>query len=153
MVVELKQLHTNLYDSDYHLWVEETVRRLEAKDFDNIDLVNLIEEVSDLSRRQKKKLKNLLIKLFEHLLKLKCWKAERINNKGHWEGEILNFRQQINDELQDSPSLEPYLSEILIECFQKGRALASKRSQLPLETFPDSPIGDMEQVLDEDWLP
>ena len=117
MGVELKQSQTNLYDLDFHLWVEETIKRLQEKDFENIDLENLIEEISDLSHRQKKKLKNLLIRLFEHLLKLKYWKAERINNTGHWEREILNFRQQINDELQDSPSLRPYLSEILSECF------------------------------------
>ena len=41
----------------------------------SLDLENLIEEVSDLSRREKKKLKNLLIKLFEHLLKLTYWRA------------------------------------------------------------------------------
>ena len=153
MVSKLKQLTKNLYDTDYNLWVEETVKKLQAKDFDALDLENLIEEVSDLSRREKRKLKNLLIKLFEHLLKLTYWEAAREYNQGHWSAEILNFRQQINDELKDSPSLKPYLSDIFIECYQKGRAIASKRSQLPLDTFPSSPIGNIEQILDENWLP
>ena len=153
MVSKLKQLTKNLYDTDYNLWVEETVKKLQAKDFDALDLENLIEEVSDLSRREKRKLKNLLIKLFEHLLKLTYWKVEREYNQGHWEAEILNFRQQINDELKDSPSLKPYLSDIFIECYQKGRAIAAKRSQLPLDTFPSSPIANIEQILDENWLP
>ena len=74
MVSKLKQLTKNLYDTDYNLWVEETVKKLQAKDFDALDLENLIEEVSDLSRREKRKLKNLLIKLFEHLLKLTYWR-------------------------------------------------------------------------------
>ena len=153
MVSDLEQLQKSLYDTDYNLWIEETVQKLQAKNFENLDLENLIEEVSDLSRREKKKLKNLLIKLFEHLLKLTFWEAEREYNRGHWEGEILNFRQQINDELEDSPSLKPYLLDIFLECYQKGRAIASKRSQLPLNTFPSSPIGNLEQILDEDWLP
>ncbi len=153
MVSKLKQLTKNLYDTDYNLWVEETVKKLQAKDFESLDLENLIEEVSDLSRREKKKLKNLLIKLFEHLLKLTYWKVEREYNQGHWEAEILNFRQQINDELKDSPSLKPYLSDIFIECYQKGKAIAAKRSQLPLDIFPSSPIGNIEQILDENWLP
>ena len=168
MVSDLEQLQKSLYDTDYNLWIEETVKKLQAKNFDNLDLENLIEEVSDLSRREKRKLKNLLIKLFEHILKLTCWRAtprrlqaqgnardeaEREYNRGHWEREILNFRQQINDELEDSPSLKPYLLDIFSECYQKGRALASKRSQLPLNTFPSSPIGNVEQILDENWIP
>lgn len=153
MVSDLEQLQKSLYDTDYNLWIEETVQKLQAKNFENLDLENLIEEVSDLSRREKRKLKNLLIKLFEHLLKLTYWESEREYNRGHWEGEILNFRQQINDELEDSPSLKPYLLDIFLECYQKGRAIASKRSQLPLSTFPSSPIGNVEQILDEDWLP
>ena len=153
MFSDLKQLQESLYDTDYNLWIEETVKKLRAKDFETIDLENLIEEVSDLSRRQKKKLKNLLIKLFEHLLKLTYWESEREYNQGHWQGEIRNFRQQINDELQDSPSLKPYLLDIFIECYQKGKAIASDRSQLPLKTFPASVIGNIEQILDENWLP
>ena len=153
MVSDLKQFSKTLYDTDYNLWVLETVAKLQKKDFENIDLENLIEEVSDLSRREKKKLKNLLIKLFEHLLKLKYWESEREYNQGHWQGEIRNFRQQINDELDDSPSLKPYLQDIFVECYQKGKSIASDRSQLPLNAFPASPIGNIEQILDENWLP
>jgi len=149
----VKQEQKTLYDTDYNLWVIETVKLLENRDFDSIDWENLIEEVSDLSRRDKKKLKSLLIKLFEHLLKLKFWQSEYAQNKGHWEAEILNFRQEINDELQDSPSLKPYVREIFEECYYKGRAIAAKRSQLPLHTFPEKPMADIEQVLDENWFP
>lgn len=153
MIFELKQSPTTLYDTDYNLWIEETVQKLQAKDFETIDLENLIEEVSDLSRREKKRLKNLLIKLFEHLLKLTYWESAREYNQGHWQGEIRNFRQQINDELYDSPSLKPYLQDIFVECYQKAKAIAYDRSQLPVNTFPSSPIGNVEQILDENWLP
>ncbi|MGK7873327.1 MAG: DUF29 domain-containing protein, partial [Xenococcaceae cyanobacterium] len=104
MLTQPKQGNKSLYDTDFHLWVLETLRQLENKDFESLDLENLIEEVSDLSRRQKKKLKSLSRKLFEHLLKLKYWQAEQNNNRGHWQGEIANFRKQIKDELEDSPS-------------------------------------------------
>ncbi|MFM7441873.1 MAG: DUF29 domain-containing protein, partial [Snowella sp.] len=92
MVLELKTTSKKLYDTDYHLWVMETVNYLENKDFDAIDLENLIEEVWDLSRREKKKLKSLLRNLLEHLLKLKYWEFEIIQNQGHWKGEIRTFR-------------------------------------------------------------
>jgi chorismate mutase len=153
MVADLKQLSKTLYDTDYNLWVIETVKQLQEHKFENLDLENLIEEVSDLSRRDKNKLESLLTRLFEHLLKLRYWESEREDNKGHWEGEIINFRIQIKRQLKASPSLKHYFREIFDECYQSSRKIAAKRTQLPLNTFPSSPIGNIEQILDENWLP
>lgn len=153
MVLELKTTSKKLYDTDYHLWVMETVNYLENKDFDAIDLENLIEEVWDLSRREKKKLKSLLRNLLEHLLKLKYWEFEIIQNQGHWKGEIRTFRKQIKDELENSPSLKRYLLEILDECYQDAREIVSDKSQLSINTFSETLIGTMEQILNENWFP
>jgi len=147
------QHQKNLYNTDYNLWVLETVKKLENSEFDSIDLENLIEEVLDLSKRTKRKLQSLLIKLIEHLLKFAYWELERKSNRGHWLAEIRNFRQQINLELEDSPSLRYYLLDRFEDCYQKGRTLAVDRSQLSPNTFPKEPIANLEQVLDENWLP
>jgi len=153
MVAQSQQAQQQLYESDYHLWVLETVKKLQNQDFEAIDWDNLIEEVSDLARRDKKKLKSLLKNLSEHLLKLKYWEAEKIRNQGHWQAEITNFRQLIRDELEDSPSLQPYLHEIYPQCYAEARKIASQRSQLSPNTFPEQPIAPLEKVLDENWLP
>ena len=142
MVAESKQAQKQLYETDYHLWVLETVKKLQNHEWEAIDWENLIEEISDSARRDKKKLKSLLKNLIEHLLKLKYWQAE-----------ITNFRQLIRDELEESPSLQPYLYEIYPQCYAEARKIASQRSQLPLNTFPESTIAPLEQVLDENWLP
>jgi len=152
-MTKIIQDQKTLYDTDYNLWVLETVRKLERGEFDSIDLENLIEEVLDLSKRTKRKLQSLLIKLIEHLLKFAYWELERENNRGHWLAEIRNFRQQINLELEDSPSLRNYLLDRFEDCYQKGRTLAVDRSQLPPHTFPKEPITNLEQILDENWLP
>lgn len=152
-MTKITQNQKTLYDTDYNLWVLETVRKLENGEFDSIDLENLIEEVLDLSKRTKRKLQSLLIKLIEHLLKFAYWELERDKNRGHWLAEIRNFRQQINLELEDSPSLRNYLLDRFEDCYQKGRTLAVDRSQLPPHTFPEEPIANLEQILDENWLP
>ncbi len=152
MVAELKNQTQSLYDTDYNLWVLDTVKKLEKSNFDNLDLENLIEEVLDLSRRDKIKMESLLMRLIEHLLKLKYWKLEKERNERHWEGEIANFRKLIRKELKASPSLKNYLEEIFSESYQDGRDLASKRSGLPLNTFPEKSIASLEQILDENWL-
>ena len=142
-----------LYQADYHLWIVETVKQLQNQNFERVDWENLIEEISDLARRDKKKLKSLLRNLLEHLLKLGYWESEVKRNQAHWKAEIRNFRKQIKDELEDSPSLKPYLDEMIGECYQDAREIVSDRSQLPLNHFPKEPIVNLEQVLDENWLP
>ncbi len=153
MVVKLIENKQDLYNTDYNLWVLETVKKLENKDLENLDWENLIEEVLDLSKRDKRKLKNLLKRLIEHLLKLQYWQSERERNKRHWRGEITNFRQQIKYQLEDSPSLKSYLQEIFHSCYQDGRKIASEKSGLPLNMFPQKPFATIEQILDENWLP
>jgi uncharacterized membrane-anchored protein YjiN (DUF445 family) len=153
MVLEFKQKQKSLYDTDYNLWILETVEKLKKKNFQSIDLENLIEEVLSLSKRDKRKLQSLLKRLIEHLLKLKYWESEIRRNQNHWKREIRNFRQQIKAELTDSPSLKDYLVEIFDDCYQNGKRLASDVSGLSLNTFPEKPLATLEQILDENWLP
>lgn len=152
MAQELIKQNKNLYDTDYNLWVLETVNELEKRNFNAVDWENLIEEILDLSKRDKRKLESLLIKLIEHLLILQYWQSEKERNKGHWQREILSFQQQIIRELEDSPSLYNHLHSKFIDCYQKGRKLASKHSQLPLNIFPETSTADLENILDENWL-
>ena len=152
MLIQEKSLTKTLYDTDYNLWVLETIKQLENKDFESVDWENLIEEVADLSRRDKRKLESLLTRLIEHLLKLKYWQSEREQNLGHWQGEVRTFRKQIKKELKASPSLKGYCQGVFEECYQDAREIVSDRSQLPLSTFSEQPIANLEQVLDENWF-
>ena len=54
MVTELKKI--SLYEQDFLLWSEETAAKLRARDFENLDLENLIEEVESLGRSDRKEL-------------------------------------------------------------------------------------------------
>ncbi|MDB9312945.1 DUF29 domain-containing protein [Spirulina sp. CS-785/01] len=153
MAKQLQQTNQKLYETDYNLWVLDTVKKLKERDFAALDLEELIDEILDLSRRSKKKVKSLLRNLFEHLLKLSYWESEVERNQFHWQGEIRNFRKQIRDELEDSPSLRNYLQGVFEECYEDAKEIVSDRSQLPLDAFPEKAIASLEQVLDENWLP
>jgi hypothetical protein len=94
----------SLYEQDIVLWVEETVAKLRAKDFENLDLENLIEEVASLGISQRKELLSRLTTLIEYLLK-------RIyipmpDNYRSWENTIREQRRQLNFVLNDAPSLK-----------------------------------------------
>jgi len=152
MLIQEKSSTKTLYDTDYNLWVLDAVKQLENQNFKSVDWENLIEEVLDLSERKKRKLESLLTRLIEHLLKIKYWQSEKERNFGHWQGEVRTFRKQINKELKASPSLKVYCQEIFEECYQDAREIVSDRSQLPLTTFPEQPIANLDQVLDENWV-
>jgi hypothetical protein len=142
-----------LYKQDFYLWIRTTINQLQARQFDRVDLENLLEELASMGRSEKRTIENLLIQLLVNLLKLTYWTRERSRNQGHWQGEIRNFRRQILREIKDSPSLKPYILEIFEECYQFARKETQVRTQLPLDTFPAILIGSLEQILDEDWFP
>ncbi|CAO5034514.1 DUF29 domain-containing protein [Microcystis aeruginosa] len=50
----------NLYDQDFALWIEKTVKQLKSGYLSQVNLENLIEEVESLGRRDKRELKNHL---------------------------------------------------------------------------------------------
>jgi hypothetical protein len=143
----------SLYDVDYHLWLLETLNQLEANALESLDIEHLIEEISDLSRRERRRLDSLLTRLLEHLLKLKYWKTERDYNQNHWKREIRNFRKQINRDLSVSPSLKSYLAEQFNDLYQDARELTADASGLSLNYFPEKPLANLDIVLDEAWLP
>ncbi|QMS88627.1 DUF29 domain-containing protein [Nostoc edaphicum CCNP1411] len=149
----IQSVTQTLYDQDYYLWLRTTINQLRTGQFSAVDLDNLLEELETMGRREKRTIESLLIKLLQHLLKLKCWDEERERNQGHWKGEIRTFRREIKKALKDSPSLKPYILEIFDECYQDARAEASDRSQLAIDIFPFIPIGSLEQILDENWFP
>ena len=121
-----------LYNSDFALWIEDTVKKLKAKNLEDLDWENLIEEVESLGKRDKRELQSRLITLFEHLLKRQyvplpdCYRG--------WEVTISRTQQELNQIIEDSPSLRNYLIEIREQCYQK----ALKNMQIEYDTqFPD----------------
>ncbi|WP_017653581.1 DUF29 domain-containing protein [Fortiea contorta] len=124
---------TTLYDQDFFLWVEDTVKKLKARDNENLDWENLIEEVESLGKSQRKAVRSFLLRLLEHLLK-RCYVPMSDCYRGG-EIEIRNFRQQLKIELEDSPSLQNYILEILSKTYEM--ALENVRDDYSDIYFPD----------------
>ncbi|MDB9507743.1 DUF29 domain-containing protein [Microcystis aeruginosa CS-338/01] len=143
----------NLYDSDYQLWLEKTINQLRRGDFQSVDWQNLLEELADLGKSERRALESLLTRLLEHLLKLTYWQSQRDYNQAGWKKEIRNFRIQIKKILKDSPSLKYYLREILQECYLDARNLLIDETELDASIFPVEVLANLEEILDQNWLP
>jgi hypothetical protein len=122
----------NLYDQDFALWVEKTVKQLKSGDLSQVDLENLIEEVESLGKSQPKAVDNFLTRLLEHLLK-RCYVVLPDCYRG-WEIEIRNFRNDLKKEFKYSPSLQRFMIEILEECYRE--ALEAVKEDYPDSIFP-----------------
>ncbi|OIP75662.1 MAG: hypothetical protein AUK48_07060 [Oscillatoriales cyanobacterium CG2_30_44_21] len=125
---------TTLYEVDYLLWTEETIAKLKARDFDRVDFENLIEEIEDLGRSQKRELRQRLKTLLEHLLKrLYVNMPQEFNG---WERTIREQRQQIKLELMDSPSLKSIWEKSFDLAWEF--ALETVRDDYPQFIFPNT---------------
>ncbi|HAC65188.1 MAG TPA: DUF29 domain-containing protein [Cyanothece sp. UBA12306] len=150
MTLNAEILTQTLYDQDYYLWLQTTIEQLRNSHFSALDRENLIEELESMGKSDKRALKSLLTRLLEHLFKLVYWTSERNYNANKWKSEITAFRKQINDLLKDSPSLKPYLAEIIDDCFLDAREIVS---HLINQEIPHNKIATIEQLLNKDWFP
>jgi hypothetical protein len=127
-----------LYEQDFVAWCEATVAQLKAGRLDAIDIENLIEEIESLGKRDRRELRSRLRVLLAHLLKRLY--IDLPENFDGWELTIVEQRQQIQALLKDSPSLKPYLAEILSEVYLDSLDLVSveyKQVNFP-EEYPFS---------------
>ncbi|MDJ0579811.1 DUF29 domain-containing protein [Crocosphaera sp.] len=138
-----------LYEIDDYLWIEETVKLLKGKRFDELDLENLIEELEDLGSEKRHKVESLLQQIIRHLLLLEYWHNEHDRNYRHWRSEIFNFRDQLNDRM--TSNFYNYLEENLAKIYRKARKYVEIKSGL--DTFPEDCPYTLQQLLDEDWCP
>ena len=63
------------YETDYYQWTQVMAKALRERDYSRIDWDNLIEEIEDMGKSQKRAIESLLMRLTEHLLKLKYWQT------------------------------------------------------------------------------
>lgn len=139
-----------LYETDYLQWIETTVSKLQNQDYTNVDWENLIEELGDMGRSERRSLKSNLIVILLHLLK---WQFQPDKRSGSWEGSIIEHRRRVNEALLDSPSLKPYLESIFAECYTQAVKQAKAETGLSIECFPVSCMYSISEVIDDEFLP
>ncbi|MBB1127128.1 DUF29 domain-containing protein, partial [Thiospirillum jenense] len=126
--------------------------------FAELDIEHLLEELSDMSKSDRRELHSRLLVLIAHLLK---WQfqyqtlADRWREfKGDsWRATIIEQRNQIADLFQQSPGLKPLINEVIAGSYSTAVKLAHKETRLPLTTFPDTCPYSAAQLLDDDFYP
>ncbi len=148
-----------LYEQDFQQWIETTIYQLQKGDFSSLDIDNLIEELTELGKSEKRALESNLMILLAHLLKLKVQHDAPSSMKDSWYRSIIEHRQQVQKNLRDTPSLKSYLETAIKKAYSDGRKIAIKEGKLtkfgvriPQENeYPENCPFTVEQILDEDF--
>ena len=140
----------SLYERDFCLWLEQQAALLREGRFGELDLANLVEEIEAMARKDKKAVKSNLVVLLTHLLKHQLQPAQRSSG---WRGSIVEHRQRLRDDFEESPSLRPHATQVFARAYADAREQASAETGLPLRSFPKSSPYTLEQTLDPKFLP
>ncbi|NMF61984.1 DUF29 domain-containing protein [Brasilonema octagenarum UFV-E1] len=138
-----------LYETDNSLWLEETIKLLKQKLFNQLDLENLIEELISLGKRDLAKAKSLLRQIIIHILLLQYWHVEYERNYRHWLGEIKTFRYDLNNHL--TTNLMNKLQDDLENIYQSAVDFVQVKTDLMI--FPEKCLYTLAQLLDDNYLP
>jgi hypothetical protein len=135
-MIQITIAKVKLYDLDYLQWVEDIANKLRARDFEHLDIENLIEEIEDLGISEKKELLNRLATLLEHLLKrIYIDMPQEFNG---WERTIREQRRQIKRAVKFSPSLGPLFDQFFDEAFGDALDEVQKEKGYKSIQFPDT---------------
>lgn len=138
-----------IYNRDILLWVETTVAKLKARDFENLDIDNLIEEIESLGISQKKELLNRLTTLLEHLLK-RMYVNIPYDYNG-WKRTIRTQRKKLEVLLLQVPSLKSQWEIAFPQAWKI--ALKTVKAEYYQVNFPESWLfaSDLESILNDSF--
>ncbi|MFN5305414.1 MAG: DUF29 domain-containing protein [Pseudanabaena sp.] len=125
---------STLYERDLNLWLGDAIAKLNAGDFQNLDVENLIEELEGLAGRDRREVSNRLKRLIEHILK-RCYVDMPECYRG-WEVTIINQRDELDEILSQAPSLKQAFLQCFDDAFKK--ALRLVKTEYREVSFPDN---------------
>lgn len=140
----------DLYDADFYAWTQRQAYLLRQRDLDNLDIENLAEEIESLGKQDQRELVSHLKILIAHLLK---WEFQPTHRSRSWVFTIREQREEIEDLLERSPSLKPYLSEAIEKAYKRAITLAAKETGMRLREFPSEVNYTWEAIENSDFLP
>lgn len=140
------------YNIDFAEWIGDQVDLLRKGHMNRLDVEELIEELSALARKERRALGSHLQSLLLHLLK---WQFQPTKRSRSWKSSINNARDEIEDLLEESPSLRTEISEKQIpKVYRRARRSAAAETGLPVDSFPEEcPFEPEKHILGEGWFP
>ena len=143
-------MSTVTYEQDFYGWTVEQVALLQNKQFDQIDLEHIIEEIESMGKAERNQLRNRLTVLLMHLLK---WQYEPSHRCTSWVQTIREQRRAIPRLIKDNPSLKSSLADLLLDAYSNAVEDAADETNLPISLFPTDCPWSYTQFMDKEFFP
>ena len=158
---------SNLYKKDYWQWLQSQQSLLRKKQFNDLDVDNLLDAMEFHMGDIKHTLESYLLNLLLHLLKYQHqhyvinpqrYEAQDFRS---WHESISHARIEIKRLLRKNPSLKSYTEEAIADSYPDAKSSAvsqmnrylPKAQHLNKDTFPETCPWSFDQIMVEDWLP
>lgn len=138
------------YDQDLYTWSLEQAALLRARQFDQIDLEHIIEEIEDMSKSEKRALQSFLETLLMHLLK---WQYQPAYQDRSWKFTIIEQRKRILGHLQENLGLKNQLTDLIDKAYEYAVTGAVRETGLPPTHFPVDCPWTFEEFMDTEFWP
>ena len=120
------------YRSDFYGWTQDQADALRRRSINEIDWDNLLAEIEDLGGSTRRELRSRLALIIQHLLK---WRHQPSLRSKSWALTIMEQRAQVEDLLEENPSLRPQLDVIMAKALRTGVSGAASDTGLAPAVF------------------
>jgi hypothetical protein len=140
------------YDKDVILWSEQQARLLRARQFAELDIEHLADEIEDVGKSEKREFASRMAVLLAHLLK---WSRQPKMRTRSWRLTIIDQRKRVALAIKATPSLKTVMrdpdwrEDIWLDAVMQAR----KETGMAEDDWPEACPWTMEQAADQDFWP
>ncbi len=138
------------YEYDFYAWAITNAKLLREGKLEGIDIEHVAEELESMGKTQQRVLISRLTVLLAHLMK---WQLQPELRSRSWKNTIKVQRIDLQELLQDNPSLRPQAGETLNRAYRKAKLLAAGDTNMDETSFPEACPYSFEQAMEEAFWP
>jgi hypothetical protein len=138
-----------LHDTDLLRWSEEQSSILRSRDFQNLDIDHIIEEIEAVGKSDQHALYSYLVVLLTHFLKKEYQPGMLCKS---WVKSIINSSSAIKKILKRNPSYKRFLDEDLQDAYKVARLNAILETGLDQKLFPKLVPYEIDEILNEEEI-
>ena len=140
----------NTHETDFYSWTQEQASLLRQGRLGELDSANLMEEIEDMGRSERRELINRLAVLLAHLLK---WQYQPERRSNSWKSTIKEQRRKVARVLRLNPGLKPNMADSLEDAYGDSVLIAARETGLDENAFPAECPWTVPQALDNEFWP
>lgn len=147
----LQNLDRTSYGHDTAAWAAEQAELMRQRRYDLIDWDNVIEEIEDVGKSERRAIESRAARVIEHLVKLDYSKDAYPRAK--WRGSVRLHRESLKELLAENRSLSAQLPQLLRTAWADAHSAAERNLRDDEFRFvPDAMPYAPEQLLDDTYF-